>query len=54
LFCLVSLPLACLEFVFASFRFVFATFRIFLSEAKKGHHRIDAFTGRLLLFLRMA
>jgi hypothetical protein len=29
--------MACLEFVFASFRFVFATFRIFLSEAKKGH-----------------
>jgi hypothetical protein len=46
LFCLVSLSLACLEFVFASFslRFAcfalrFASFRIFLFEAKKGHPR---------------
>jgi hypothetical protein len=46
LFCLVSLPLACLEFVFASFSLRFASFRIFLFEAKKGHPTL----ARALLF----
>jgi hypothetical protein len=39
LFCLVSLPLACLEFVFASFSLRFASFRILLSEAKPAHSK---------------
>jgi hypothetical protein len=53
MFCLVSLPLACLEFVFASFSLRFASFRIFLVEAKKGHPKDDKYVVCTTLIEKM-